>query len=109
MQFAVVLVVGLAGPVVQRSGRRSLGALVHSDVPPVLCVVIGTPQGRWHGELTGASLAARECRRLSLLANGATTVSDVSVEAPAPFGLAALLGWRFFLCTAQMATNRLGP
>ena len=107
MQLADVLVVGLAGAVVQRSGRRPLGALVHSDGPPVLRVVIGTPQGRWHAEFTGVSLAARECRRLLLLV-GATTVSDVAVGAPATFALAVLLDW-CILCMAQMATNRLGP
>ena len=95
MQLADVLVVGLAGAVVQRCGRRPLGALVHSDGPPVLCVVIGMPQGRWHAELTGVSPAARECRRLLTIANGVTTVSDVSVDAPATLGLAVLLGWRF--------------
>ena len=45
--------------------------------------------------MTGVSTAARECRRLLLLANGVATVSDVVVETPATFGLAALLGWRF--------------
>ena len=95
MQLADVLAAGLAGAVVPRSGRRPLGALVHSDGPPVLCVVIGTPQGRWHAEFTGVSLAARECWRVHLIANGATTVPDVVVDAPATFGLAVLLGWRF--------------
>ena len=95
MQLAEVLVPGLAGAVVPRCGRRPLCALVHSDGPPVLCVVIGMPQGRWHAELTGVSPAARECRRLLTIANGVTTVSDVAVDAPATFGLAVLLGWRF--------------
>ena len=95
MQLADVLVAGLAGAVVPRCGRRPLGALVHSDGPPALCVVIGMPTGRWHAELTGVSLAARECRRLLTIANGVTTVSDVAVDAPATFGLAVLLGWRF--------------
>ena len=74
MQLADVLVVAFARAVVQRSGRRSLGALVHSDGPSVLCVVIGTPQGRWHAEFMGVSPAARACRRLLMIANGATTV-----------------------------------
>ena len=95
MQLADVLVVGLAGAVVPRCGRRPLCALVHSDGPPVLCVVSRMPPGRWHAELTGVSLAARECRRLLTIANGVTTVSDVAVDAPATFGLAVLLGWRF--------------
>ena len=95
MQLADVLVVGLPGAVVPRSGRRPLGALVHSDGSPVLCVVIGMPTGRWHAELSGVSLAARGRRRLLTIANGATTVSDVAVDAPATFGLAVLLRWRF--------------
>ena len=95
MQLADVLVVGLPAAVVPRSGRRPLDALVHSDGPPVLCVVIGMPTGRWHAELSGVSPAARECRRLLTIANGVTTVSGVAVDAPATFGLAVLLGWRF--------------
>ena len=95
MQPADALVAGLPAAVVPRSGRRPLCALAHSDGPPVFCVVIGMPTGRWHAELSGVSHVARECRRLLTIANGVTTVSDVAVDAPATFGLAVLLGWRF--------------
>ena len=107
MQLADVLVVGLAGAVVPRCGRRPICALVHSDGPPVLCVVSRMPQGRWHAELTGVSPAARECRRLLTIASGVTTVSDVAVDAPATFRLAVLRVAVF--CMARMGTNTLGP
>ena len=107
MQLADVLVAGLPAAVVPRSGHSPLDALARSDGPPVLCVVIGMPTGRWHADLSGVSPVARECRRLLTIANGVTTVSDVAVDAPATFGLAVF--WIGGLCMARMCTNTLGP
>ena len=76
-------------------GRPARHALVHCDGPPVLAILLGTPQGRWHAEFTSTARGARAAARLLCAANGVSVLSDATVDTPMTLGMAVLLSWRF--------------
>jgi hypothetical protein len=45
-----------------RAGQRADRIL--QDGPPILCVIIGTPKGRWHAEFQSRTREASHLRRL---------------------------------------------
>ena len=53
-----------------RRGRPALAELVLRDGPPVLCVLVGTPEGRWHEEFTFRRGCGGEVARMLSAANG---------------------------------------
>jgi hypothetical protein len=81
--------------VAARVGRPSQRALVLRDGPPVLCVLVGTPQGRWHDEVTPRAPAARQAMRMLCHAHGVTDLAQVGMDTAGILGLAVLVGWRF--------------
>ena len=74
------------GPVAARVGRPSQRALVLRDGPPVLCVLVGTPQGRWHAELTSSAPAARQAMRMLCHAHGVADLFQVGMDTAGIFG-----------------------
>jgi len=76
----------------RRAGTRE--ALVLRDGPPVLCVLIGTPQGRWHAEFTNIG-SGREAMRLLCVASGIFDMTGFVVDTPVACGLAVMVAWRF--------------
>ena len=74
--------------------------LVLRDRPPVLCVLVGTPEGRWHEEFTFRRSSGGEVARMLSAANGVCDQAQVVVDAPVTFGLAVMLSWRFVHGTA---------
>ena len=83
-----------------RRGRPALAELVLRDGPPVLCVLVGTPEGRWHEEFTFRRGSGGEVARMLSAANGVCDQAQVVVDAPVTFGLAVMLSWRFVHGTA---------
>jgi len=81
--------------VAARVGRPSQRALVLRDGPPVLCVLVGTPQGRWHAELTSSAPAARQAMRMLCHAHGVADLFQVGMDTAGILGLAVMVGWRF--------------
>ena len=88
-------------PIVRRSrvcgtrrGRPSREALAFRDGPPALCVLVATPEGRWHAEFTSRG-TGREATRLLRAANGVRDFGELVMNTPAACGLAVMLGWRF--------------
>ena len=90
-----VLLLGLAVDPSTRRGRLGPEALVHSDGPALFCVVVGTPEGRWHAELTSAARGARLATRLLCVANDVLVSFDVTVDTLVTLGVALMLSWRF--------------
>ena len=82
-----------------RSGRPLREALVLRDGPPVLCVLVATPEGRWHAEFTSRGVG-REATRLLCAANGVQDFGEFAMNTLAACGLAVMLGWRFVLSQA---------
>ena len=80
----------LASGMAQRRGRPRRGDMTCVPGPPVLCVMVGTPKGRWHAELTMGTAAAREAMRLLRGALGPDNNLESPVQAPAVFGLAVM-------------------
>ena len=60
-------------------GRPALAELVLHDGPPVLCVLVGTPEGRWHEEFTFMRGVGGEVARMLCVANGARDQSQFVV------------------------------
>ena len=80
----------LASGMAQRRGRPRRKDMICVPGPPVLCVMVGTPKGRWHAELTMGTAAAREAMRLLRGALGPDSNLESPVQAPAVFGLAVM-------------------
>ena len=79
-------------------GRSAQQALLHCDGPPVLAILLGTPQGRWHAEFTSTARGARAAARLLCAANGVSVLFDATVDTPVALGMAVMLSWRFVHC-----------
>ena len=67
----------------RRVGRTSLHQMVFADGGPILCVIIGTPYGRWHAEFTADTSAGVEATRL----------------------LCEVVGFHRFVCSAELAVR----
>ena len=78
----------VASGMAQRRGRPRRGDMMCVPGPPVLCVMAGTPNGRWH--LSMGTAAAREAMRLLRGALGPDSNLESPVQAHAVFGLAVM-------------------
>ena len=107
MELTGDLLLGPHAAARSRVGRSSRDELVHSDGPPVLALLIGTPHGRWHAEFTSTARSAVAAARLLCAANGVTVLSDANVDTPATLGMAVILSWRFVM--VRLATSRHVP
>ena len=79
----------------RRVGRTSLHQMVFADGGPILCVIIGTPYGRWHAEFTADTSAGVEATRLLCEALGCIGLSVSAVDTPVTLGIAVVQSWRF--------------
>ena len=95
MEFSDLPLAPLHPPLGTRRGRLSRDALVHEDGPPVLCIFIGTPQGRWHAEFARTSRAPGDATLFLCAANSVSVLADADVETPVTFGMAVIISWRF--------------
>ena len=75
-------------------GRPARAELVRCDGPPVLCVLVGTPQGRWHDQFTLMRRGGGEAARMLCAANGVRDHSEVAVDTP------VTLVWQCDACLA---------
>ena len=78
----------------KRLGRPSREALVLRNGPPVLCVLVATPEGRWHAEFTSMG-SGREGTRVLCDASDVRDIVVLVMDTPAACGLAAMRAWRF--------------
>ena len=58
-------------------------------------MLLGTPQGRWHAELTRTSRSLGEATLLLCAANDVSVLPDAVVDTPVTFGMAVMISWRF--------------
>ena len=85
-----------ATPVAMRDIPRRKGTradLILQDGPPTLCVIIGTPQGRWHAEFQSLTPEAAHCRRLLCQALNVQDLAERTCESSTMLGIAVMTGW----------------
>ena len=68
-------------------GRPSREEMLLQDGPIVLCVLLGTPHGRWRSEFTAPTRAALEARSLLCHALGVTDVLHSASDTFAMVGM----------------------
>ena len=81
--------------------RPSREHLVCQDGPLVLCVLLGTPHGRWQSEFTSPTRAALAARRLLSDALGVEDALHSVCHSPALLGMIVFQSWHVVSDTAS--------
>ena len=79
----------------QRVGRTSLEEMIFADGCLVLCVIIGTPHGRWRAEVTANTAAGLEATRLLCEAFCCNDLSSLELDRQVTLVIAVVQSWRF--------------
>ena len=75
--------------------KPSRQELLPQDGQPVLCIMLGTADGRWRAEFASGTRAAMEARRLLCHAVGVIDLSEPVCVSVAALGISVLQSWHF--------------